>query len=80
MICKNHDLFAQLDQKYVDKIIRKKIRYIRHCPDGATSNYLSWQKVFDVATKEVSRLYILCVHILHVFLTRTTFIRNTRLR
>jgi len=52
VICKNADLFAQLDQKYIEKIVRKKIRYIRHCPDGATSDYLSWQKVFHVSTKK----------------------------
>eukprot|EP00112_Aurelia_sp_Birch-Aquarium-sp1_P008762 Seg1974.4 transcript_id=Seg1974.4/GoldUCD/mRNA.D3Y31 product="Dapdiamide synthesis protein DdaC" protein_id=Seg1974.4/GoldUCD/D3Y31 len=52
VLCKNSDLFAQLDKKYVKKIEEKRIRYIRHCPDGASSNYLSWQKVFEVETKE----------------------------
>ena len=58
MICKNADLFAQLDQKYVEKIIRKRIRCIRHCPDGATSDYLSWQKVFHVSTKRVTDAFL----------------------
>ena len=64
MICKNADLFAQLDQKYVDKIIRKKIRYIRHCPDGASSDYLSWQKVLHSTTREVSKFIICFYHCL----------------
>ena len=54
--CKNADLFAQLDQKYVDKIIRKKIRYIRFCPDDASSDYLPWQTVLKAATKEVCKI------------------------
>ena len=54
MICKNSDLFQGLDKKFVDKIEKKKIRYVRHCPDKASSHYLSWQTVFETDSKEVS--------------------------
>eukprot|EP00794_Sanderia_malayensis_P016844 gene16844-18543_t len=56
VICKNVDLLSKLDERFLEKVERKRLRYIRNCPDQASSNYLSWQTVFETDDKKIAEM------------------------
>eukprot|EP00794_Sanderia_malayensis_P016845 gene16845-18544_t len=51
-ICKNSEVFPQLEDKYVQKARRKRIRYLRQSKDKSIDDYISWQKVFHTDCKK----------------------------
>ena len=53
VIVDNRDILPLVDNKYVEKLRKKKIRYMRNMHNIETSNYLSWQNVFYTDDKKV---------------------------
>ena len=52
-IVHNRDILPLVYNKYVEKLQRKKIRYMRNIHNIETSNYVSWQNVFYTDDKKV---------------------------
>jgi len=51
-ICFNRDIARYLNKDIAEKIIKRKIRYIRNIQDEKNTKYITWQKTFETKCKK----------------------------
>ena len=58
----NKELQSKLDQKFLERVDQRKIRYIRYYNNEEHVNYMTWQAIFNTTSRKVCKSWYLVIH------------------